>query len=428
MRIAAGTPADEDTAPLIAAPQPRMSRPVSAAAIDVPEPKLGVKRWTVLLPAAAVFAVAAAIAGFLYSRPQLETGRLTERDSIVVSDFDNKTGDPVFDDTLKQGLLVQLEQSPFLSVVSEQRIRQALGLMGNSPDARVTPGIARELCLRAAGTAVVQGSITALGSQYVLALKAMNCRTGDILGMEQRTSEDKGRVLAALGTAVSSLRSKLGESLGTVQKYDTPLEQATTQSLEALQAYSLGSKAKDVKGDEAAIPLFERAIQLDPKFAMAYALLGTSYQNLGERERGAEMIGQAYKLRDRVSERESSTSIHTTSILWLATWTGRDKCMNCGHRSTLGKTDPSEILGFCMALLVSMTRDSHKHRRRFSSTPRAGCATPTSSRTIFGSIALMTRKPSREKHWRRTWILHFSVSTCTNSRFFGAIGLVWRND
>lgn len=303
-RIAAGTPADEDTAPLIAAPQPRMSRPVSAAAIDVPEPKLGVKRWTVLLPAAAVFAVAAAIAGFLYSRPQLETGRLTERDSIVVSDFDNKTGDPVFDDTLKQGLLVQLEQSPFLSVVSEQRIRQALGLMGNSPDARVTPGIARELCLRAAGTAVVQGSITALGSQYVLALKAMNCRTGDILGMEQRTSEDKGRVLAALGTAVSSLRSKLGESLGTVQKYDTPLEQATTQSLEALQAYSLGSKAKDVKGDEAAIPLFERAIQLDPKFAMAYALLGTSYQNLGERERGAEMIGQAYKLRDRVSERE----------------------------------------------------------------------------------------------------------------------------
>jgi len=176
--------------------------------------------------------------------------------------------------------------------------------MGQSPDARVTSEMAQELCQRADGSGEVEGSIATLGNQYLLALKAVNCRTGDSVRREQSTSDDKSQVLAALGKAATSLRGKLGESLSTVQKYDTPVEQATTPSLEALQAYSLGLKTKDVKGDEAAIPLFNRAIQLDPKFALAYASLGTSYSNLGESNRAAENLTKAHELRERVTERE----------------------------------------------------------------------------------------------------------------------------
>jgi serine/threonine protein kinase len=250
----------------------------------------------------AVLVILLAVGGW-YWRSHKKS-KLTDKDTIVLADFTNTTGEPVFDDALKQGVAVQLEQSPFLSLVSPQRVRQALRLMGQSAEVRVTPKIAQELCQRTEGTATVEGSIAALGSQYILALNAVNCHTGDMLGREQITCEDKTHVLPALGTAVASLRAKLGESLNTVQKYDTPLEQATTSSLEALQAYSLGFKTKDTKGDGAAVPFFERAIQLDPQFAMAYALLGTSYQNLGQRGRGAAMITKAHELAERASERE----------------------------------------------------------------------------------------------------------------------------
>jgi eukaryotic-like serine/threonine-protein kinase len=229
---------------------------------------------------------------------------LTDKDTIVLADFTNTTGEAVLDDTLKQGLAVQLEQSPFLSLVSEQRIQQTLRLMGQPPDAQLTPAIARELCQRVEGTAELEGSIANLGSEYVLGLKATTCGTGSSLAKVQVTADRKEHILKALDEGATNLRRKLGESLSTVQKYDTPVDQATTSSLEALNAYSLGLKTKDLKGDDAALPFFDRAIQIDPSFAMAYALLGTSYSNLGERNRAADNLRKAYQLRGRVSERE----------------------------------------------------------------------------------------------------------------------------
>jgi eukaryotic-like serine/threonine-protein kinase len=229
---------------------------------------------------------------------------LTETDTIVLADFANSTGDPAFDGTLRQGLAVQLEQSPFLSLISEDRIKQVLAMTGRPGEARLTAEIAREVCQRTSSAAVIDGSIASLGSQYVLGLKAVNCRTGDALAEEQATVDSKERVLKALSDAAAKLRAKLGETLSTVQKFDTPLEQATTPSFEALQAYSLGRKAT-AGGDSAdALPFFERAIRLDPDFAMAYARLGTSYRTLGESSLGTEHLRKAYDLRERVSERE----------------------------------------------------------------------------------------------------------------------------
>jgi Flp pilus assembly protein TadD len=230
--------------------------------------------------------------------------KLNDKDTIVLADFTNTTDDPVFDGTLRQGMAVQLEQSPFLSLVSEQRIQQTLRLMGQPPNARLTPEIARDLCQRTESAAVLDGSIASLGSQYVLGLKAVNCRTGDFLAQEQVTADGKERVLKALGEAAAKLRSKLGESLSIVQKFDTPVEQATTPSLEALQAYSLGRKTLGKADNSAAVPFFQRAIHLDPNFAMAYASLGAVYTNLGETSLAAENTRKAYELRERVSERE----------------------------------------------------------------------------------------------------------------------------
>jgi serine/threonine protein kinase len=258
-------------------------------------------RWKVLVPASIAVVVLAASSYFYFHR----TPKLTDKDTIVLADFTNTAGDPVFDGALRQGLTVQLEQSPFLSLLSDRRIQQTLRLMGQPADARLTPEIARELCQRTESAVVLDGSIASLGSQYVLGLKAGNCRTGDALAEEQVTADGKERVLKALGEAAVKLRGKLGESLTTVQKFDTPVEQASTPSLEALQAYSLGWKTRVGKGDDAAaVPLLQRAIRLDPNFAMAYAALGASYYNLGETSLGAANTKKAYELRERVSERE----------------------------------------------------------------------------------------------------------------------------
>jgi serine/threonine protein kinase/predicted Zn-dependent protease len=283
----------------------RLKRDTESARVTV-SPTAGAatgigKRWKAIVPAA-VAVLALSVGGYFYFHRTL---KLTDKDSIVIADFTNTTGDPVFDGALRQGLTVQLEQSPFLSLVSEERIQQTLHLMGQPAEARLTPQIARELCQRMESAAVLDGSIASLGNQFVLGLKAVNCRTGDALAQEQVTADGKERVLRALGEAGAKLRGKLGESLGTVQKFDTPVEQATTPSLEALQAYSLARKTMVGKNDPAgAVPLFQRAIRLDPNFAMAYASLGQSYANLGETSLASENTKKAYELREWVSERE----------------------------------------------------------------------------------------------------------------------------
>jgi DNA-binding winged helix-turn-helix (wHTH) protein/tetratricopeptide (TPR) repeat protein len=247
--------------------------------------------------------VAVASAGTFFFMRKAHT--LTEKDTIVLADFANTTGDAVFDGTLRQGLAVQLAQSPFLNIVSDDKLSETLGFMGKAPDARLTPAIAREICQRVGSRAYLSGSIASLGSQYVLGLSAVNCRTGDSLAQEQVTAVGKERVLKALGEAATKIRAKLGESLSTVEKLDTPLEQATTSSLEALQAYSLGAKTAQQMGDSAAAaPFYQRAIRLDPNFAMAYVSLGASYYNIGEASLAAENTKKAYELRDRVSELE----------------------------------------------------------------------------------------------------------------------------
>ena len=255
-----------------------------------------------MAPVAVVLLLGLGIAGWLFYGQR--THALSATDTIVLADFTNTTGDAVFDGTLRQGLAVQLEQSPFLSIVPERQIQQTLRLMEKAPDTRLTPEIARELCQRTESAAVVEGSIVRLADDYVIGLNAINCHTDMVLAREQITSEDKAHVLAALSKAAREMRGKLGESHATLARYNTPLEQATTPSLEALQAYSQGRQASEKNDYAAAVPLFERAIYLDPNFAMAFAAVGTIYSNTSRPTLAAENTKKAHELRERVSERE----------------------------------------------------------------------------------------------------------------------------
>ncbi|MFZ0800488.1 MAG: protein kinase [Terriglobales bacterium] len=288
---------------------PALAPPPSSSAVQVAEkaaaaPVAGRKLWKVLVPAAVVL-VAIAIAGTFYFRSRQTARRLTEKDTIVLAEFTNTTGDPIFEGTLRQGLSAQLEQSPFLNLLSDERVAQTLALMAQPKDARLTRELAREVCQRTASSASIEGSVSSLGTQYVVGLRAVNCRNGDVLANEQATASGKEQVLKALGEAATKIREKLGESLASVQKYDEPAENVTTPSLEALQAYSLGYQAFVVKYDNpGAVAFFQRAISLDPNFAMAYARLGNSYSNMGQTARGAENTRKAYELRERVGERE----------------------------------------------------------------------------------------------------------------------------
>lgn len=229
---------------------------------------------------------------------------LTAKDTVVIADFSNTTGDPVFDDTLRQGLAVQLEQSPFLQLVSDQRIQQTLRLMEKPSDARLTPELAREVCERTGSAAVMEGSITRLGNQYVLGLRASNCQSGDRLADEQAQATRKEDVLNVLSGMTARVRSRLGESLATIEQHNVPLEKATTSSLEALQAYSIGLKVLLSTGDTAGLPWFQRAVAIDPNFAMAYAWMGRIYGDLGEAALSAESTSKAYALRERTSDQE----------------------------------------------------------------------------------------------------------------------------
>jgi serine/threonine protein kinase/tetratricopeptide (TPR) repeat protein len=230
-----------------------------------------------------------------------QSHKLTEKDTIVLAGFVNSTGDPVFDGALRQGVSAQLEQSPFLNLLSDERVAQTLSRLAQPADAQLTHKLASEVCRRTASTATIEGSISRLGKQYVLGLKAVNCHNGDLLAEEQVTANDKEQVLSALRDAATRLRKRLGESAVSVQKYDVPLEDVTTPSLEALNAYSLGRKTKD---SSSALPFLKRAVELDPNFAMAYRAMAVVHGNRGEVEQAAENARQAYERREKVSERE----------------------------------------------------------------------------------------------------------------------------
>jgi DNA-binding winged helix-turn-helix (wHTH) protein/tetratricopeptide (TPR) repeat protein len=277
------------------------------------------RKW--LLRSASAAAIAIAGLGLLlllrHHQAIHRSRALTETDTVVLADFVNSTGDPVFDGTLRQGMAVQLEQSPFWSVISEQRMQQTLRLMGRPADARINLETAREICARTGSAAVIEGSIASLGTQYVLGLRAENCRNGDVLAEEQAQAARKEDILGALDKTATRLRSKLGESLNSVEKYATPVEEATTPSLDALNAYSLGRKVFFEKGNAPALPYLQRAVELDPNFAIAYRAMGAMYINLNQPGRMAENVRKAYELREKVSKRERFYI--ESSYYWMGT-------------------------------------------------------------------------------------------------------------
>ncbi len=253
--------------------------------------------------ATALVALVIALGIYFYRSPSA-TSHLTDKDTLLLADFTNKTGDPVWDETLKQWLRVELDQSPYLNIMPDESVTKLLRYAGHSPNDRVTPTLARDLCQRAGSKAMLLGSISSIGSHYVIGLKAVNCQNEEPLAEEQKEATSREDVLTKLHDAGVSMRNKLGESLASIQKYDLPVEQATTPSLEALQAYSAALKIRQSRGDNEALPLLKRAVDLDPNFAMAHAVLGAVYSNLDDAAQAAEHARKAYELRDEVTERE----------------------------------------------------------------------------------------------------------------------------
>jgi len=318
-----------------------------------------------LIAAIVVFAVVATGSWFVYRSSELteqntSVPQLTEKDTIILADFTNTTGDTVFDDTLRQGLAVQLAQSPFLSLVSDERIHKTLRLMGRQPDARVTSELAQGVCERTGSAAILEGSIARLGSQFVLGLRAKSCATGDILDDEQTQAARKEDVLNALSQIATKFRTRVGESLAMLEKHSTPLPEATTSSLDALKAYSTGLKIVDSTGPPAALPSFKRATEIDPNFAMAHAHLGLLSSAIGESGPSRESARRAYQLRDRASDHEQffiDFSYHRlvtgdldkarqTCELWAQTYP-RDMAphslMSGSISTTFGKFDTAEV-------------------------------------------------------------------------------------
>jgi len=281
-------------------PPSAVSSALAAAASGRTKRAHGARSKSIALAAGIVVVVGVAVGGWLYfnRRPPA----LTDKDSIVLADFDNTTGDPAFDGALKQALTVQLEQSPFLNILSASKVDETLRLMGRQPGERITRDVAKDLCVRAGNKAILLGSVSSLGGEYVLGIDAIGCASGDRLASEQGVAATKPEVLKALSVEAAGLRRKLGESLASIRRFDVPTG-VTTSSLEALKAYGMSGAAL-ANGDAARIPLLKRAIELDPNFAEAYATLGVCYYNLGQTRQAEESIKNAYALRARVSERE----------------------------------------------------------------------------------------------------------------------------
>jgi len=297
-------PVERSPTPETATPEPATndleSKPDSTSAAELPKNQ----RWRLAASIAAALLVICGV-GYAYLRRAAHPSpRLNDRDKIVLADFENKTNDPVFSETLRQGLTVQLDQSPFLSLISEERIQQTLALMGKPADTALTPPIASEVCQRTGSTVVLEGSIASLGSQYVLWLRAKNCRTGEVIDEEQMQAARKEDVLNTLSRVASKFRSRAGEALATIDKLDTPLAEATTPSLDAWKAYSTGFKVLTASGSAAAVPLYKRAVEIDPQFAMAYAMLGRLYGDIAEPSLSAENTTRAWQLRSHANDRE----------------------------------------------------------------------------------------------------------------------------
>ena len=273
---------------------------VATATTIAPPPAATSRRWLgVAVPALVI----AAAAGYYFWNAN-RTPAFTERDTVVVSDFANTTGDPVFDDALKQALSVQLQQTPYLTLLPDLRVQRTLKLMQRQPDQPITPQVARELCQRVGAKATFEGSISSLGSDYVVTIGVHNCQTGAALAEQQVQVRTKEEVLTSLGQATTALRKSLGESLASIQKYDVPVTEATTASLEALKAYGLANKTRYTRGDEASIPFFQKAVEIDPDFALGYAKLGVVLGNIGRTDDSKTYAQKAYDMKDRVSEYE----------------------------------------------------------------------------------------------------------------------------
>jgi tetratricopeptide (TPR) repeat protein len=366
-----------------------------------------------MVPAAAVLA-ALLIAGGLYYR-STHAAKLTEKDTVVLADFANTTGDAVFDGTLKQALAVDLDQSPFLRVVPQAQVQKTLGFMGRSPDERLTVDLARDLCLRMGSKAMLSGSIASLGTQYVLTLNAINCQTGDSLAQQQAEASSKEQVLSALGTAVSKLRSTLGESLASVQKFDVPIEQVTTASLDALKAFALGNAEFDRGRPLSSLPFYRRAVELDPNFAWVYARMGTVYANAGELEPAKEYTRKAYELKDRVSEREKLYIMEH----YYETVTGElDKeieTLELYDRTYPADSVPGNNLAIAYSQIGEFEKAGEAARRSMAADPNSGNAysglsyaysatgRPDEAQQILDQ-ALKRFPDSEDIHWAALWV------------------------
>ncbi len=307
--------ADQETKPASSSspePAPSVSQAISSSS-SAPTESARVeghqwrKYWKLFVVVAVSLIALVGASIYLRSRsatPAVKATPLTEKDTIVLADFENKTGDEVFDDALKQALGVSLRQSPYLNVLSDDKIAATLRLMTRPPNTRLTSDVVREVCQRANSKAYIGGSIANIGTQYIVGLKAVNCATGDVLAQEQATAAGKEKVLDALGGVAGKIRERLGESLASVQRFDVRLQEETTPSLEALKAFGLGRKAEEEKGIDAALPFFKRAIELDPSFASALEAVGVMYINLGDQDRAIDYFTKAFRLSDRASERE----------------------------------------------------------------------------------------------------------------------------